>query len=188
MSSANKTIEGVPGFAFALCRHEALLAEGEAPRSLSLDLLGQWRGLEGNGQFRFTPPTHAMLAFRQALREHKAEGGVAGRRARYEANFAVLKGGLGALGFELYVPPEAQGCVIATFLFPDDAKFDFPRFYNELAQRGFVIYPGKLTEADCFRVGAIGRLFESDALALVGAVGEVLRGMGVALPVRQIQA
>ena len=92
------------------------------------------------------------------------------------------------MGFKLYVPDEAQGVIIATFLFPDDPNFDFTRFYNELATRGFVIYPGKLTKADCFRVGSIGRLFESDSKALVGAMREVLADMGVALPVTQILA
>jgi len=188
VSSANKNIEGVPGFAFALCKRSKLLAEGVNARSVSLDLLAQWKGLEGNGQFRFTPPTHALLAFWQALLEHEAEGGVAGRGARYQRNFEVLKTGMDSLGFKMYVPKEVQGFVISTFLFPDDPKFDFARFYSELAARGLVIYPGKLTEADCFRMGSIGRLFEHDMSSLVLAVGEVLAGMGVAVPVKQIIA
>jgi len=188
VSSANKNIEGVPGFAFALCDRAKLLSEGVNARSVSLDLLAQWKGLEGNGQFRFTPPTHALLGFWQALLEHEAEGGVPGRAARYQRNFEVLKTGMASMGFDLYLDSEVQGFVISTFLFPDDPKFDFQRFYSELSDRGLVIYPGKLTEADCFRMGSIGRLFESDMSALVLAVKEVLSGMGVALPVKQIIA
>lgn len=184
VSSANKNIEGVPGFAFALCRREALERSNHA-RSLTLDLLAQWRGLENNGQFRFTPPCHALLAFRQALAEHAAEGGVAGRHARYTANFNTLKAGMAEMGFHPYLDEEAQGVIITTFLFPDDASFDFPRFYRELSERGLVIYPGKLTKADCFRLGTIGRLFPHDFCALLLAIKEVLTGMGVKLPVTQ---
>lgn len=182
VSSANKNIEGVPGFAFALCRRRCLERSTHA-RSLSLDLLGQWKGFQSNGQFRFTPPCHALLAFRQALAEHAAEGGVAGRRKRYETNFATLKAGMADMGFHPFLDEQAQGCIITTFLFPDDAKFDFQRFYKALSAVGFVIYPGKLTKADCFRLGNIGRLFRQDLQMLLLAIKDVLTDMGVKLPV-----
>ena len=141
------------------------------------------------------------MAFKQALAEMFAEGGVAGRRARYEANAAALVAGMRALGFERYVaggaagddvaaPGEApaQGCIIHTYLFPDDPNFDFPKFYDRLAELGIVIYPGKLTEADCFRVGSIGRMFERDMVHLTSSVKIALEEQGVALPVAQIDA
>eukprot|EP00756_Hemistasia_phaeocysticola_P021403 Hpha_TRINITY_DN15772_c1_g5::TRINITY_DN15772_c1_g5_i1::g.41166::m.41166/K03430/phnW; 2-aminoethylphosphonate-pyruvate transaminase len=184
VSSANKNIEGIPGFGFALARTSCLEAATHA-RSLSLDLRAQWKGLEANGQFRFTPPCHSLIAFRQALAEHEAEGGQSGRRARYEANFQTLKAGMAAMGFHPYLDEGVQGCIITTFLYPDDPKFDFPRFYKELSDRGLVIYPGKLTKADCFRLGTIGRLYPHDFQALLLAVKEVLTNMGVSLPVRQ---
>jgi len=184
VSSANKNIEGIPGFGFALARQSCLEAATHA-RSLSLDLRGQWKGLETNGQFRFTPPCHSLVAFRQALAEHEAEGGQPGRRARYEANFQVLKEGMAAMGFHPYLGEDVQGCIITTFLYPDDPKFDFPRFYKELSDRGLVIYPGKLTKANCFRLGTIGRLYPHDFQALLLAIKEVLTNMGVQLPVRQ---
>jgi 2-aminoethylphosphonate-pyruvate transaminase len=187
VSSANKNIEGVPGFSFALVKKDKMLAEAAGnARSVSLDLHGQWAGLEGNKQFRFTPPTHAMLAFNQALAEHTEEGGVAGRRARYERNFTVLCEGMAELGFVPLVNEQDQGCIITTFLFPDDANFDFQKFYQELSNRNMVIYPGKLTKADCFRIGSIGRLFEADMQNVVTAAKEILTDMGVALPVKQI--
>jgi len=187
VSSANKLIEGVPGFAFAICNRERLLAEGGAARTVALDVLEQWRGLEGNGQFRFTPPTHALLAFRQALSEHAEEGGPAGRLARYEANAKVLIDGLAELGFTPYLSPALMGAVISTFEYPDDPLFDFETFYLDLAARGLVIYPGKLTETECFRIGSIGRLYPSDMRDLVDAVGEVLRARGVTVPVTQLK-
>lgn len=184
VSSANKNIEGVPGFAFAICRRDKLLAEAGAARTVSLDLLAQWRGLEGNGQFRFTPPTHTLLAFRQALREHRAEGGSAGRLARYEANATALISGLQALGLRLYVERHKAGCIISTFLYPDDPNFDFEQLYLDLAERGMIIYPGKLTEVDCFRVGSIGQLYRDDMEGVVTAIREILTKCGVELPCR----
>jgi len=187
VSSANKNLEGCPGFGFAICHRDRLLRDGVHARSLSLDLLEQWRGLENNGQFRFTPPTHSLVAFQQALLEHEAEGGPAGRLARYTANFQMLKAGMAKLGFHPYLSEDKQGAIITTFLFPDDPSFDFGLFYSKLNVRGMVIYPGKLTKADCFRIGTIGRLFPHDLVNLVGAVREILEDMGVQLPVTQVR-
>jgi 2-aminoethylphosphonate-pyruvate transaminase len=181
VSSANKCIEGVPGFAFVLARREALQrCEGRA-RSLALDLHGQWRGLEADGQFRFTPPTHALLAFRQALRELREEGGIAARGARYRENQQRLADGMARLGFEPYLPRAVQGPVITAFRYPTPA-FDFQRFYRALSDRGYVIYPGKLTQADCFRIGTIGRLFRADVEGLLAAVSDASAELGLALP------
>jgi 2-aminoethylphosphonate-pyruvate transaminase len=180
-ASANKCLEGIPGLAFVIARRSAMEElEGRA-RTLSLDLHAQWRGLEKDGQFRFTPPTHALLALRQALIEHELEGGVAARGARYRANHEALRGGMEALGFRSYVPREHASPIISTFLYPRHPRFDFQGFYRRLSARGFLIYPGKLTQADCFRVGNIGRLFVDDVDAFLAAVPAVLREMGVEL-------
>ncbi len=181
VSSANKCIEGVPGFSFAICRRAALEATAGFARTLSLDLLAQWKGLEGNGQFRFTPPVQAILAFHQALVELRAEGGVAGRATRYRANHDCLLEGMNALGFEEYLPRRLQGYLITSFRYPAHPNFHFEEFYTRLNDRGFVIYPGKVSNADCFRIGHIGRLFPSDSRALLHAIGDVLQDMGVEL-------
>lgn len=178
ISSSNKCIQGVPGFGFVLARRERLLETEGRARSLSLDLLAQWRGLESDGQFRFTPPTHALLAFRQALNELDAEGGVAGRNARYRRNHAVLMERMAALGFEPYLAPRHQSPIITTFRYPS-IDFNFTEFYTRLSDRGLVIYPGKLTAEPCFRIGTIGHLFPDDLLKLTAAIGEVLEEMGV---------
>lgn len=182
ISSANKCIEGVPGFAFVLARRESLLkSEGHA-RTLSLDLLAQWKGLEKDGQFRFTPPTHSLLAFAQALQELREEGGVAGRGARYQANHTALLTGMKRLGFRPYLAPAVQGCIITTFHYPRDPKFMFEEFYRRLSDKGFLIYPGKLTKLDCFRIANIGRLSEKDIQSLLAAVEKVLKEMGLPIP------
>ncbi len=179
VSSANKCIEGVPGFGFALCRRTALdECEGRA-RSLSLDLFAQWKGLDTNGQFRFTPPTHALLAFHRALAELEEEGGVSGRQARYQANHARILSGVQALGLEAYVPEEYQCWIITSVRYPESDSFSFELLYERLNDRGFVIYPGKVTDADCFRIGNIGRLFPEDMDALLAALSEVLQEMEI---------
>jgi 2-aminoethylphosphonate-pyruvate transaminase len=171
VSSANKCIEGVPGFGFILARRAALEGTRGQARSLSLDLHAQWAGLEGDGQFRFTPPTHALLAFHQALNELDAEGGVAGRSARYQENHRVLAEGMAALGFEPYLSQEDQSCIITTYRYPADPGFSFEDFYSRLSELGFVIYPGKLSQAPCFRIGTVGRLNSEDIKGLLAAIG-----------------
>ncbi len=179
VSSANKCIEGVPGFGFCICRREALESTEGWARTLSLDLLAQWRGLENNGQFRFTPPTHTILAFDQALTELEAEGGVRGREKRYRSNYKTLVQGMREMGFVEFVPEDLQGIIITSFRYPEDNAFDFVNFYERLSENGFVIYPGKVTGADCFRIGNIGRIFPSDVKALLHSVRDTLNEMGV---------
>lgn len=182
ISSANKCIEGVPGFAFVLARREALLKTAGRARTLSLDLLAQWQGLEKDGQFRFTPPTHALLAFDQALKELEAEGGVSGRGQRYAENHRVLLEGMKALGFRPYLSPEVQSYIITTFHYPTDSGFVFAEFYQRLFDKGFVIYPGKLTKRDCFRIGNIGRIGKNEILGLLAGIRDVLKEMQLPVP------
>jgi 2-aminoethylphosphonate-pyruvate transaminase len=186
ISSANKCIEGVPGFGFVLARRGRILeAKGQA-RTLSLDLHAQWAGFESDGQFRFTPPTHALLAFRQALHELEAEGGVAGRAARYRTNHAVLVRGMAELGFQAYLAPRDQSYIITAFRYPEHPRFQFDDFYGRLSESGFIIYPGKLTSEACFRIGTIGRLSPIDIDALLAAIRRVLQEIGVARGVRAV--
>ena len=179
VSSANKCIEGVPGFSFVLCQLDSLKRTAGFARSVSFDLLDQYQGFERNGQFRFTPPTHALAAFRQALAELELEGGIPGRAKRYRSNYEVLVAGMREMGFREYLKPEDQGYIITSFLYPDDPKFSFEKFYEGLNQKDDVIYPGKVSDADCFRIGNIGRIFESDIRALLAAIRETLNEMGV---------
>jgi 2-aminoethylphosphonate-pyruvate transaminase len=168
ISSANKCIEGVPGFGFTLARRSQLEAAKGRAKTLSLDLYAQWAGLERDGQFRFTPPTHALLAFRQALRELDDEGGISGRGSRYQQNQEILSRGMKDLGFAAYLAPEDHSCIITSYRYPKD--FHFEEFYGRLSELGFVIYPGKLSSEDCFRIGTIGRLGASDIEDLLSAI------------------
>ncbi len=181
VSSANKCIEGVPGFSFVLCELSSLKETAGYARSVSFDLLDQYQGFEKNGQFRFTPPTHALVAFRQALAELELEGGVQARAKRYRRNYEVLIKGMRQMGFKEYLKPEDQGHIITSFLYPDDPKFSFEGFYEGLNQKDFVIYPGKVSDADCFRIGNIGRVFEPDVRALLAAIRETIVEMEITL-------
>jgi len=180
VSSANKCIEGVPGFAFVIARRTALAACKGIADTLSLDMFDQRAGLDSNGQFRFTPPTHSLIAFRQALQELKEEGGVSARARRYAENQRVLQEGMVKLGFRLYLPPTLQGYIISSYHYPTDSNWNFNTFYSKLNERGFVIYPGKVSKADCFRIGHIGRIFPSDTKALLRAIDSVCKEMRTA--------
>jgi len=176
--SSNKCLEGVPGCAFVIARRKLLQAASPA-HSVVLDLGAQWRGFEHDGQFRFTPPTHVVLALDRALTELEREGGVAGRAARYHANHERLLTGMRALGFTEVVPRPLQSDVITAFHCPGDPLFTFEDFSERLRHRHFVIYPGKVAGIDSFRIGTIGRLYPADVEALVTAIGDVMQELGV---------
>jgi 2-aminoethylphosphonate-pyruvate transaminase len=179
-ASANKCLEGVPGVAFVLARRSALEATaGNAP-TLSFDLLDQLQSMEKNAQWRFTPPTHVIAALGAALDAHEKEGGVAGRNARYASNCRILVDGMRALGFETLLPDALQAPIIVTFHMPADPRFRFDAFYDKLRERGYVIYPGKLTVADSFRIGCIGHLGEAEMKGALAAIRAVLEELGVA--------
>ncbi len=180
VSSANKCIEGVPGFSFVLARQSALLAVRGYARSLSLDLYAQWAGLEKDGQFRFTPPTHAILAYYQAIQELEMEGGIPKRAERYRKNYEVCLEGMRRLGFKPYLAPENRGYIITSFYYPEHPNFNFQRFYTLLSDKGFLIYPGKLSQVDCFRIGHVGRIDASDVYGLLAAVRITMIEMGMA--------
>jgi 2-aminoethylphosphonate-pyruvate transaminase len=181
ISSSNKCIEGVPGFSFVIAKKQALQAARGQARTLAMDLYAQWEGLEKDGQFRFTPPVQVLMAFHQALVELEAEGGPVMRGARYRANYESTLGGMVALGFKPYVSAAKRGYIITSFYYPDHPNFSFLTFYQKLSDKGCVIYPGKLTHADCFRIGHIGHLDQSDVFMLLSAVKETLVEMDIDL-------
>jgi 2-aminoethylphosphonate-pyruvate transaminase len=179
VSSANKCIEGVPGFGFVIAHRSALAAARGRSHSLSLDLHDQWEVMNRTGQWRFTPPTHVVAAFLEALRLHAAEGGAPGRLARYSRNRDVLVAGMRGLGFQTLLEDRWLSPIIVTFVSPADPAFSFARFYDLMKASGFVIYPGKLTEVDSFRIGCIGAVDETVMGAVVEAVGRAMAAMGM---------
>jgi 2-aminoethylphosphonate-pyruvate transaminase len=179
VSSANKCIEGVPGFGFVIARKDEIAAAKGNCHSLSLDVHDQWAVMEKTGQWRFTPPTHTVAAFLEALKMHEAEGGVAARGARYTSNRDVMVDGMRALGFETLLADRWLSPIITTFFCPESPAFEFGTFYEQMKKRGFIIYPGKLTVVDSFRIGCIGRMDEHVMHNVVKAAGEALSEMGV---------
>lgn len=176
ISSANKCIQGVPGFGFVIARTERLQACKGQARSLSLDLYDQWHHMEqNNGKWRYTSPTHIVRAFFEALTELEEEGGVAARYARYRQNQQTLVRGMRAIGFQTLLSDEMQSPIITSFYYPNDPSFTFEAFYERLKKQGFVIYPGKISKADTFRIGNIGEVHEQDMKRLVAAIGRVER-------------
>jgi 2-aminoethylphosphonate-pyruvate transaminase len=178
-ASSNKCIEGVPGLGFVLCRQAALEeTEGNAT-TLVLDLHDQWQNFVKTGQYRFTPPIHVIVSFHQALTEFFEEGGQPGRGGRYARNAEVLIAGMRGMGFATLLPDHLQAPIIVTFHMPKDPGFVFQTFYDRLKELGYVIYPGKLTVADSFRIGCIGRLNETHMRDALAAIAAVMVEMGV---------
>lgn len=175
VSSSNKCIQGVPGFGFIIIRKESLQRCKGVSRSLSLDLYDQWATMEkGNGKWRFTSPTHVVRAFAEALEELKEEGGVKARNERYRNNHRTLIEGMKKLGYTPLLAPDKQSPIITSFLYPS-ADFSFHDFYYALKAKGFVIYPGKISKHDTFRIGNIGDVYPFDFEGLILAVGEITK-------------
>ena len=186
ISSSNKMIQGVPGFAFVISKLSHLRQCKGNSRSLGLDLFDQYDyQLQNPGQFRFTPPTHVIAAFYQALEEHEKEGGVKARGERYRNNQKILSDEMTKLGFKLYIDPKDQGLIITTFLQPIHPKFNFKTLYDYLAERNIVIYPGKLSKAPSFRLGNIGELYAEDMYECIDKIKEGFAFMGVPLPLQE---
>lgn len=175
ISSANKCIQGVPGFSFILARRELLEQSAGKARSLALDLYDQWKTMEVDGKWRFTSPTHAVLAFAQAMKELEEEGGVVARSRRYTENNRLLIKKLGELGIHPYIGGSHQGPIITTFFYPEECHFTFSQMYRYIKERGYAIYPGKVTEAETFRIGNIGEIYKEDIETVCAIIEEFLK-------------
>ena len=176
ISSANKCIQGVPGFSFIIARRQKLMESAGKARSLSLDLYDQWKTMEKDGKWRCTSPTHTVLAFSRALDEMEDEGGIPARSRRYYENNRLLIKRMKEMGIQTYISQEHQGPVITTFLYPENHDFSFGDMYEYIKDRGYAIYPGKVTEADTFRIGNIGEIYEEDIEKVCGILKEFLEG------------
>lgn len=171
VSSANKCIQGVPGFGFVIIRNDLLAQCKDNAHSLSLDLYDQWKTMEsGNGKWRYTSPTHVVRAFAQALDELEQEGGIEARFRRYSENQRRLVAGMKKLGFQCLLPEALHSPIITGFHDPVDSDYCFTSFYQNLKSRGFVIYPGKVTNIASFRIGSIGHVFPQDIDRLLQAI------------------
>jgi 2-aminoethylphosphonate-pyruvate transaminase len=180
IAASGKCLEGVPGMGFVLIRKAVLERCAGQSQSLAMDLHDQHVYMERTGQWRFTPPTHVVAALAEAIRQHVEEGGAPARLARYADNCRTLIDGMGALGFRPFLRPELQAPVIVTFHAPADPKYDFKAFYQAAKRRGFILYPGKLTQIETFRVGCIGAIGRNEMQQAVHAVADALREMGIA--------
>lgn len=181
VAASGKCLEGVPGMGFVVARHDAIAQAAGRSHSLALDLHDQWRYLRRTGQWRFTPPTHVVAALAAALSQWRREGGQPARLARYEANRDALVAGMRRIGFVPLLDDSVQSPIIVTFRAPDAPSWRFEVFYERMRERGFVLYPGKLTRIDTFRIGCIGAIGVAQIEAMLAAVEATLAGMGVAL-------
>lgn len=181
VAASGKCLEGVPGMGFVIVRRTSLEAAAGNCHSLAMDLHDQWQYMQKTTQWRFTPPTHVVVALHAALAQYAEEGGLSARHARYAANCAALVDGMAGLGLKPFLAPEHQAPIIVTFHAPSGPNYDFKTFYAAVRDKGFILYPGKLTEVDTFRVGCIGALTTQDIAKVIDAVGATLRAMNVAV-------
>ncbi len=179
IAASGKCLEGVPGMGFVFIRQAVLDGCAGHSQSLAMDLFDQHQYMEKTGQWRFTPPTHVVVALAEAITQFVEEGGQPARLARYAANCATLVDGMRQLGLKPFLKPEHQAPIIVTFHAPAHPAYDFQRFYQAAKRRGFMLYPGKLTTVDTFRVGCIGAIGGLEMQQAVNAVGETLREMGL---------
>jgi 2-aminoethylphosphonate-pyruvate transaminase len=177
IAASGKCLEGVPGMGFVFIRKEVLAACEGRSQSLAMDLYDQYVYMEKTGQWRFTPPTHVVVALAEAIAQFEEEGGQPARLARYTRNFQALMAGMAALGFKPFLDPAVQAPIIVTFLAPEFPGYDFKRFYAAVRQRGFLLYPGKLTQIETFRVGCIGAIGPQDMEQAVHAIAMALQDL-----------
>ncbi len=179
IAASGKCLEGVPGMGFVVARRAVLeKCEGNC-HSLSMDLYDQWVYMEKTTQWRFTPPTHVVAALDEAIAQYVEEGGLAARGGRYARNCKALVDGLAALGLRSFLDPSIQAPIIVTFHAPDDANYDFKTFYQEVKKRGYILYPGKLTQVETFRVGCMGHFGEAGIPGAVEAIAQTLKAMDI---------
>ena len=179
VAASGKCLESVPGMGFAILRKAALEQCKGNCHSLSLDLYDQWQAYQRTKQWRFTPPTTVVAALAEALKQFQAQGGVAGRGARYRRNCATLIEGMEKLGFVSFLPRAIQAPIITTWHAPVDPRYDFNVFYDKVRSRGFTLYPGKLTQVETFRVGCIGAIGEPEMKQAVAAIAAIVKEMGI---------
>jgi 2-aminoethylphosphonate-pyruvate transaminase len=180
IAASGKCLEGVPGMGFVFIRKAVLEQCAGRSQSLAMDLHDQYTYMEKTGQWRFTPPTHVVVALAEAVTQFEEEGGQPARLARYTMNYQTLIHGMSRLGFMPFLEPEVQAPIIVTFHAPGDARYDFKTFYDAARQRGFILYPGKLTQVETFRVGCIGAIGPNEMEQAVQAVALALEDMGIA--------
>ena len=180
VAASGKCLEGVPGMGFVFIRRAILDACAGRSQSLAMDLYDQYVYMEKTTQWRFTPPTHVVVALHEAIAQFEAEGGQPARLARYTRNYETLIRGMTRLGFRPFLDPAIQAPIIVTFHAPDHPKYDFKTFYAAARARGFLLYPGKLTTVETFRVGCIGAIGPDEMEQAVHAVELALRDMGIA--------
>ncbi|MCY1174676.1 2-aminoethylphosphonate--pyruvate transaminase [compost metagenome] len=179
IAASGKCLEGVPGMGFVFTRKESLASAAGNSHSLAMDLQDQHAYMAKTGQWRFTPPTHVVAALHEALLQYNEEGGLPARHERYAANCQALMEEMGKLGLRSFLPTAIQAPIIATFHAPQDPRYAFKEFHERVKAKGFILYPGKLTQVETFRVGCIGVVGADGMQAAVNAVAEVLREMEV---------
>jgi 2-aminoethylphosphonate-pyruvate transaminase len=177
-STSNKNIQGMAGSCFVFCRKEALEKLKDHPmRNYYLNLWDQYTWFAKTGQTRFTPPVQCLYSLRQAIIETKLEG-IENRYKRYSACWELLVRGVKKLGLSMLVPEAIQSHLITAVIDPPSPDYDFNTLHDLARSRGFTIYPGKLSDADTFRIANIGDIQPKEMEAFTELLENYVKTLG----------
>lgn len=184
MASAQKGIMGMTGLSFIVGRKDIIEKSKDYPRrSYYCNLYMQYDFFERTGEMHFTPPVQTIYAARQALDEYFAEGEEA-KWARHTRVMNAIHDGLAALGFREAIRREIQVGLVASVIYPDDENWNFEKVHDYCYERGFTIYPGKITGANTFRLCALGAIDVSDIEDFFAVLKQALEANNIAIPLK----
>lgn len=183
MASAQKGLMAMTGLSFIVGNRALIEQSANYPkRSYYCNLYLQYHFFETTGEMHFTPPVQTIYAARQALDEYFAEGEQA-KWQRHLSVFEAIHAGLERLGFQNIIQRELQAGLVVSVRYPDDANWDFERVHDYCYERGFTIYPGKVSTQDTFRLCALGAISAADIEAFFVVFEEALRKYEIQIPV-----
>ena len=184
MASAQKGIMGMTGLSFIVGRKDIIEKSKDYPkRSYYCNLYMQYDFFKRTGEMHFTPPVQTIYAARQALDEYFAEGEEA-KWARHTRVMNAIHDRLAALGFREAIRREIQVGLVASVIYPDDENWNFEKVHDYCYERGFTIYPGKITGANTFRLCALGAIDVSDIEDFFAVLKQALKANNIAIPLK----
>ncbi|MBQ9079131.1 MAG: 2-aminoethylphosphonate aminotransferase [Ruminococcus sp.] len=183
MASAQKGLMAMTGLSFIIGNKRIIEESAAYPkRSYYCNLFLQYDFFEKTGEMHFTPPVQTVYSTKQALEEYFAEG-EENKWARHTRVFNAINEGLDRLGFRQVIKPEWRAGLVSSAVYPDDPNWSFEAVHDYCYERGFTIYPGKISTTNTFRLCALGAIDETDIHAFFEVFEEALRAQNIAIPV-----
>ena len=184
MASAQKGLMSMTGLSFIIGNKNIIEASAEYPkRSYYCNLFLQYDFFEKTGEMHFTPPVQTVYATKQALKEYFEEG-EQNKWARHTRVFNAINAGLDRLGFRQVIKPELRAGLVSSAIYPDDPNWSFEAVHDYCYERGYTIYPGKISTTNTFRLCALGAIDEEDIAGFFKVFEEALKANNISVPVK----